>query len=103
MDRTTTALVVGAVIIFAVTLVIAVMLGFRLFRTWRMLSSGPVPVSGKVAFYGALIYLVSPVDLLPDPILIDDIGVLLGAITYVGGLVGKNASAKRQPTPSVEH
>jgi uncharacterized membrane protein YkvA (DUF1232 family) len=33
-----------------------------------------------VAFWAAVVYLVCPVDLLPDPILIDDIGFLLLAL-----------------------
>jgi len=72
-------LAVGALVV-AVTLVIAVKLCVRLFRTKRLLTEAGVPVQGKLAFWAAVVYLICPVDLLPDPILIDDIGFLLLAL-----------------------
>lgn len=68
---------VVVVVVVAVTLVIAVRLLIRLVRARRLLSEAGVPASGKVAFWAAVVYLVCPVDLLPDPILLDDIGFLL--------------------------
>jgi uncharacterized membrane protein YkvA (DUF1232 family) len=70
---------VGAVLA-AVTLVIAVKLCVRLFRTKRLLTEAGVPLQGKLAFWAAVAYLICPVDLLPDPIFIDDIGFLLLAL-----------------------
>lgn len=72
-------LLVAAVLV-AVTVVVAVKLLLRLVRARRLLTSAGVPASGKVAFWAAVVYLVCPVDLLPDPILIDDIGFLLLAL-----------------------
>ncbi|MFF9340635.1 MULTISPECIES: YkvA family protein [unclassified Streptomyces] len=69
-----------AAVVFAATLVVAVVLAVRLFRARRMLGDSGVPMSRKVLFWGALLYLVSPADLLPDPVLLDDIGVLLAAL-----------------------
>ena len=46
-------------------------------------------MSAKVSYYGSIIYAVSPVDLLPDPILVDDIGVLATALVYVGSVLKK--------------
>ena len=72
--------VIGGVLALA-TLVGAVLLAVRVVRARRML--GTLGVGGKVAFYGALIYTVFPVDVLPDPIYLDDLGVLAGALIYL--------------------
>ncbi|MCM1949410.1 YkvA family protein [Streptomyces sp. G2] len=69
-----------AAVLFAATLALAVVLAVRLFRARRMLGDSGIPMSRKVLFWGALLYLVSPADLLPDPILLDDIGILLAAL-----------------------
>ncbi|MEH1098093.1 YkvA family protein [Micromonospora sp. CPCC 205561] len=72
-------------VVAVVTLVGAVVLAVRVIRTRRLL--GTLGVSGKVAFYGALLYTVLPIDLLPDPIYLDDMAVLTGALLYLGRLV----------------
>ncbi|MFE1345793.1 YkvA family protein [Streptomyces sp. NPDC058757] len=69
-----------AAVVFAATLAVAVVLAVRLARARRTLGDSGVPMSRKVLFWGALLYLVSPADLLPDPVLLDDIGVLLAAL-----------------------
>jgi hypothetical protein len=74
------------------TLVGAVLLAIRLVRTRKRLTD--LGAGGKVAFYGALIYTVLPVDLLPDPIYLDDMGVLAGALVYLTRLVHKHRSAQ---------
>jgi uncharacterized membrane protein YkvA (DUF1232 family) len=51
---------------------------------------------GKIAFYGALIYTIFPVDVLPDPIYLDDMGVLAAALIYLTRLVHKRRAADRQ-------
>jgi uncharacterized membrane protein YkvA (DUF1232 family) len=75
------ALVVGLGLLAVVTLIIAVKFALRLLATKRML--GELGTGGKVAFYGALLYTVFPVDLLPDPIYLDDIGVLATALAVL--------------------
>ncbi|HEY0696988.1 MAG TPA: YkvA family protein [Micromonospora sp.] len=77
-------IVVGGIVAVA-TLAGAVVLAVRVWRTRQLL--GELGVGGKVAFYGALIYTVLPVDLLPDPIYLDDMGVLAGALIYLTRLV----------------
>ena len=72
---------VAVVVIGVVTLVIAIRFAKRLIITRRAL--GELGIDGKVAFYGALIYTIFPVDLLPDPIYLDDIGVLAAAVFYL--------------------
>lgn len=51
---------------------------------WRLLFDSRVPIFPKLIILGAAIYVISPVDLIPDVILglgqLDDIGVVLLAI-----------------------
>lgn len=83
--------VVGGIIALA-TLVGAIVLLVRVVRTRRLLAD--LGAGGKVAFYGALIYTIFPVDLLPDPIYLDDMGVLAGALLYLTRQVHKR---RQQP------
>ncbi|MDX3078551.1 YkvA family protein [Streptomyces sp. NPDC088354] len=78
-DWSTTVLVIAGVAVAAM-LAVAVVLVVKMARVRSLLRSADVPRSGKLAFWAAVVYLVCPVDLLPDPILIDDIGVLLLAL-----------------------
>lgn len=80
--------VVVAGIVAVATLAGAVVLAIRVLRTRRML--GSLGVGGKVAFYGALTYTILPVDLLPDPIYLDDMGVLAGALIYLTRLAQRH-------------
>ncbi|MDO3701480.1 YkvA family protein [Micromonospora sp. C28SCA-DRY-2] len=90
-------LVVAVVgVLVAAMLTGAVLLAVRVVRARRML--GELGGGGKVAFYGALIYAIFPVDLLPDPIYLDDIGVLAGALIYLTRLISKRRAASR-PLP----
>ena len=73
----------------------AIVLGFRVWKMRRMLSE--LGAGGRFAFWGAIIYTVSPVDLLPDPILLDDIGVLAGSLLYLTHLVRKVQANRRPP------
>ncbi|MEW2384781.1 YkvA family protein [Micromonospora sp. NPDC047707] len=95
-------LILGVVAV--ATLVGAVLLAIRVFRMRRML--GDLGVGGRVAFYGALIYTILPVDVLPDPIYLDDMAVLAGTLLYLGRLVRQRRAVHRgdaglpgQPTP----
>ncbi|GAA1393411.1 hypothetical protein GCM10009639_26490 [Kitasatospora putterlickiae] len=64
----------------AVSLTVAVVLVVKLVRARRLLASTGVPMSAKVLFWASIAYLISPVDLLPDPVLLDDVGLLLVAL-----------------------
>jgi hypothetical protein len=79
------AVVVG--VIAVLTLWGAVRLGKKLFATRKIL--GDLGTGGKVAFYGSLLYTFFPVDLLPDPIYLDDMAVLGGALVYLTRLARK--------------
>lgn len=93
MSRETWILLVLAGVVALATLVGAVLLAIRVFRTYRLVSA--LGAGGKVAFYGALIYTILPIDLLPDPIYLDDMGVLAGTLFYLGRLVAKHRAAQR--------
>ncbi|MEV6760427.1 DUF1232 domain-containing protein [Streptomyces sp. NPDC051105] len=79
MDTTTTVLVICA-IVAAALLAGAVTVLVRLVRTRRTLRRAGLPTGPRWVFWGAVLYLVLPTDLLPDPIYLDDIGVLLLAL-----------------------
>ncbi|WP_037617594.1 DUF1232 domain-containing protein [Streptomyces aureus] len=81
MDSTswTLVLVIGAVLA-AAALAVAVVLLRRLVRTRRDLRRAGLPTGPRWVFWGAVAYLLLPTDLLPDPVYLDDIGVLLLAL-----------------------
>ncbi|MFF9765618.1 DUF1232 domain-containing protein [Streptomyces sp. NPDC053086] len=79
MDTTTTLLVIAACVA-AVLLAVAVGLLIRLVRTRQTLRRAGLPTGPRWVFWGAVAYLLLPADLLPDPVYLDDIGVLLLAL-----------------------
>ncbi|MFD4576309.1 YkvA family protein [Streptomyces sp. NPDC058417] len=79
MDTSTT-LVTVAVVVAVVLLAVAAFLLVRLVRTRRALKRAGLPTGSKWVFWGAVAYLVLPTDLVPDPVYLDDIGVLLLAL-----------------------
>ena len=76
MDSTT-ALIVVVAVLAALALAVAVGLLVRLVRTRRGLRRAGLPTGPRWVFWGALLYFVLPTDLVPDPVYLDDIGVLL--------------------------
>ncbi|GAA1398184.1 YkvA family protein [Catellatospora coxensis] len=98
MSRNTWIIIgIAVAIVGVITLIGAIKLGRRLFATKRML--GELGTGGKVAFWGALIYTILPVDLLPDPIYLDDMGVLALALMYLTKLVRKHHAGRTLPGP----
>ncbi|MBP5941633.1 YkvA family protein [Streptomyces acidiscabies] len=79
MDTTTTVIVVAA-LLAALVLAAAVAVAVRLVRTRRELRRAGLPTGPRWIFWGAVLYFVLPTDLLPDPVYLDDIGVLLLAL-----------------------
>ncbi|MER5910812.1 YkvA family protein [Streptomyces sp. NPDC001982] len=79
MDTTTTLLLAAAVLAAAL-LAVAVGVLVRLVRTRRNLRRAGLPTGPRWVFWGAVLYLVLPTDLLPDPVYLDDIGVLILAL-----------------------
>ncbi|MFI9611866.1 DUF1232 domain-containing protein [Streptomyces sp. NPDC052023] len=79
MDSTTAVLAVVAVVA-ALLLATAVGLLVRLIRARRGLRRAGLPTGPRWVFWGAVAYFVLPADLLPDPVYLDDVGVLLLAL-----------------------
>jgi hypothetical protein len=69
-----------AVLLVLLTLGVAVRLAVRLVRTRRVLRRSGLPDGKRWVFWAAIGYLLLPTDLLPDPVFLDDIGVLLLAL-----------------------
>ncbi|GGM11370.1 MULTISPECIES: DUF1232 domain-containing protein [Micromonospora] len=101
MSQETWLLVVAGAVVALATLTGAVVLAVRVIRTRRML--GSLGAGGRVAFYGALAYTVLPVDLLPDPIYLDDMGVLAAALIYLTRLAHRRRVAGRPAVTAPEH
>lgn len=72
---------VAVLVVGGITLVAAIWFARRLIVTRRAL--GELGFNEKFAFYGALAYMIFPVDVLPDPIFLDDIGILAAALFYL--------------------
>ncbi len=81
--------VLAAIAVFA----LAVTLTVRLIRARRILKEAGVPLEHKAAYWGALLYTLSPVDLLPDPVYLDDVGVLLLALHVLHSSVRERPGA----------
>ncbi|WP_393063218.1 YkvA family protein [Streptomyces sp. LN549] len=76
---TTAWIVIGAVLVLLVMGVAAVLL-VRVLRARKLLADAGIPLHNKALLWAAVIYTVSPVDLLPDPVYLDDVGFLLLAL-----------------------
>ncbi|MFJ9790114.1 DUF1232 domain-containing protein [Streptomyces globosus] len=76
MDTTTLWLTAAVAVGLALAAAAAVLL-VRVVRARRMLLDAGVPLRDKALFWVAVVYTVSPVDLVPDPVYLDDIGLLL--------------------------
>ncbi|MDQ2687827.1 MAG: YkvA family protein [Armatimonadota bacterium] len=66
----------------------------------RLLRDTRVPVAAKVVLMGALVYAISPLDLIPDwiPVMgeLDDLGVALWAINFFLGQIPLDALAEHR-------
>ncbi|MFE5678784.1 YkvA family protein [Streptomyces erythrochromogenes] len=78
----TLVLIVLAVAVLAM-LTVAIVLAVKLVKISKLLRSEEMPLSNKVAFWASIVYTVSPVDLIPDPVYLDDIGILILAIKLI--------------------
>ncbi|MFJ7900062.1 DUF1232 domain-containing protein [Streptomyces sp. NPDC096198] len=80
MDSLSWTVIAVVVVLAAVLLAVAIALLLRLVRTRRDLRRAGLPTGPRWVFWGAVLYLVLPTDLLPDPVYLDDIAVLLLAL-----------------------
>ncbi len=79
---------IGVLVFLAIIMVVvAGFLVYQLLRTFRAVRSHFMPLGGKLAFWAAVVYTLSPIDILPDPMLIDDIGVMGVALFYINHLI----------------
>ncbi|MFG2595825.1 YkvA family protein [Streptomyces sp. NPDC048462] len=76
---TTAWLIIGAALAL-LTMGVAGVLLVRVFRARKLLVDAGIPLRNKALVWAAVIYTVSPVDLLPDPVYLDDIGFLMLAL-----------------------
>jgi uncharacterized membrane protein YkvA (DUF1232 family) len=88
-------LVVAAVLALAVAGCAAVLL-VRVFRARRLLRDSGVPLQSKALFWTAVIYTVSPIDLLPDPVYLDDVGVLLVALRALHSAAARSGADRKE-------
>ncbi|MDG9727433.1 MULTISPECIES: YkvA family protein [unclassified Streptomyces] len=99
---TTTVVIVAVASLAAILLATAVGVLVRLVRTRRDLRRAGLPTGPRWVFWGAVLYLVLPADLVPDPVYLDDIGVLLLALrsarNSLGGR-GDAADGRKDPGP----
>ncbi|MFD9425729.1 MULTISPECIES: YkvA family protein [unclassified Streptomyces] len=76
---TTAWLLIGAAAAL-LTLGVAAILLVRVIKARKLLLDAGIPLRDKALVWAAVIYTVSPVDLLPDPVYLDDIGFLMLAL-----------------------
>ncbi|MEU9594935.1 YkvA family protein [Streptomyces sp. NPDC048219] len=94
---TTTVVIAAAVSLAAVALCVAVGVLVRLVRTRRDLRRAGLTGGPRWVFWGAVLYFLLPADLVPDPVYLDDIGVLLLALRSVRGSLGERERGTRPP------
>lgn len=89
-----TWIVIGVVVavVAIISLVVALRLLWRLFAVKRALNEAGA--SGTWVFWGALAYLLFPIDILPDPVYIDDVAVVGGALFFLTRLLRKQETLK---------
>ncbi len=98
-------LVVAAVVVL-IMLALAVVLLVRVFRARKLLVDAGIPLRDKALVWAAVIYTVSPIDLLPDPVYLDDIGFLLVALRslHAAAAAGvRTGAGDRTKTPVESH
>jgi uncharacterized membrane protein YkvA (DUF1232 family) len=85
-------LIVAVILVLVVAGCAAVLL-VRVFRARRLLLDAGVPLQSKALFWAAVVYTVSPIDLIPDPVYLDDIGVLLIALRALQAAAARSVPA----------
>lgn len=97
MEEFLSTLGVVAVVLFAVTAAVVLLLIYRLVRRHRAVHRPETPFRVKFGYWASIAYAVVPVDLLPDPVLVDDIGVLAAGVLYVGHATKKLRRSEDRP------
>ncbi|WP_030295442.1 YkvA family protein [Streptomyces katrae] len=97
-------LTVAAVVALGLAIAAGVLL-VRVFAARRLLLDAGIPLRDKALFWVAVIYTLSPVDLVPDPVYLDDIGILLLALRSLhaaAGAVRPGAVETSKRTPATD-
>ncbi|MEV5680603.1 MULTISPECIES: YkvA family protein [unclassified Streptomyces] len=96
---TTAWLLIGAAAAL-LTLGVAAILLVRVIKARKLLLDAGIPLRDKALVWAAVIYTVSPVDLLPDPVYLDDIGFLMLALRslHAAAAVGAGGTRRRAAT-----
>ncbi|MFD7033132.1 YkvA family protein [Streptomyces sp. NPDC059917] len=89
-------LILAAVVAAALAVGAAVLL-VRVFAARRLLLDAGIPLRDKALFWVAVVYTISPVDLIPDPVYLDDIGVLLLALRSLHAAAARIPDRPRPP------
>jgi uncharacterized membrane protein YkvA (DUF1232 family) len=92
-------LLAGIGVLALITAIVAVRVLLKLVRARRLLKATGMPLSTKVMFWGSIAYLIWPVDLLPDPVYLDDAGFLLLALRSVHAALARSRAATRPLDP----
>ncbi|MFD0029394.1 YkvA family protein [Streptomyces sp. NPDC055059] len=100
MDTKAWLILAAAVVLL--TMGIAAVLLVRVIRARRLLLDAGIPLGNKALVWAAVIYTVSPVDLLPDPVYLDDIGFLVLALRSLH-VAARNAYPLVAGQPVVRH
>ncbi|WP_326709416.1 YkvA family protein [Streptomyces sp. NBC_01474] len=100
MDTKAWLILAAAVVLL--TMGVAAVLLVRVIRARRLLLDARIPLGNKALVWAAVIYTVSPIDLLPDPVYLDDIGFLLLALRSVH-VAARNAYPLVAGRPAVRH
>ncbi|MFC8849185.1 MULTISPECIES: hypothetical protein [unclassified Micromonospora] len=88
-------LLIALAITLITLLVVSIVLFVKLVRIGSLIRNDLMPVRGKIAFWTGVIYALSPLDVLPDPIYLDDIGLLAGVLVYVRHLASQHGIGGR--------
>lgn len=97
-DYWETQFLLAGIAIAVFTGAVAVFLVVNLIRKHRQVNRPDTPFPVKFSFYASIAYAIFPVDLLPDPLLIDDIGVLAAALFYVSRALRRNQAKPIDPS-----
>ncbi|MFI8870232.1 YkvA family protein [Streptomyces sp. NPDC053707] len=89
-------LLIGALVLLLMAGAAAILL-VRAIRARKLLVDAGIPLRDKALFWASVIYTVSPVDLLPDPVYLDDIGFLLLALRSLHAAAQKAGVGRGRP------
>ncbi|MFJ8643194.1 YkvA family protein [Streptomyces sp. NPDC093610] len=89
-------LLIGALVLLLMAGAAAILL-VRVIRARKLLVDAGIPLRDKALFWASVIYTVSPVDLLPDPVYLDDIGFLLLALRSLHAAAQKAGVGRGRP------